>query len=45
MNHDGPGVKDVLAVILSPVIVALLTVIYLLGWWTAAGLSWWRRGR
>lgn len=33
MNEDGPGVIDVLAVVLSPVIVAGLTVIFLLGWW------------
>jgi hypothetical protein len=45
LNYDGPGVQDVLAVILLPLIVAVLTVVYLLGWWTAAGWAWWRRGR
>ena len=37
---DGPGPLDVLVVILSPVIVAGLTVIFLVGWWIEAA---WRR--
>jgi len=39
---DGPGLIDVLVVVFSPVIVAGLTVIFLLGWWVEAA---WRRVR
>jgi len=38
--ESGPGVMDVLAVVFSPAIVAGLTLIFLLGWWTQAA---WRR--
>jgi hypothetical protein len=41
--ESGPGVIDVMVVVLSPVIVAGLTVIFLLGWW-AEGLWQWARG-
>jgi hypothetical protein len=36
MRTDGPGGLDVAVVILSPAIVAGLTVIFLLGWWAEA---------
>lgn len=38
----GPGVIDVLMVVFSPLIVAGLTVIFMLGWWVEAA---WRRAR
>jgi|WetSurMetagenome_2_1015567.scaffolds.fasta_scaffold623456_3 hypothetical protein len=37
---DGPGPLDVLVVVLSPLIVAGLTVIFLLGWWVQAAWRW-----
>jgi hypothetical protein len=40
--HDGPGALDVLVTILSPVIVAGLVVIYLLGWWVQGVWRVWR---
>jgi hypothetical protein len=39
----GPGALDVLVMILSPVIVAVLTVIFLVGWWVEAGWRWARK--
>jgi hypothetical protein len=35
-SDSGPGLVDVLVVIASPVIVAVMTVIFLMGWWTSA---------
>jgi hypothetical protein len=42
--NAGPGVLDVVMVILSPVIVGGLTVVFLLGWWVEAAWQW-ARGR
>lgn len=39
---DRPGALDVAVVILSPLIVAALTVIFLLGWWGQAVWGWMR---
>lgn len=38
--QDRPGLVDVLVIIGSPVIVAGLTVIFLLGWWAEAVWQW-----
>jgi len=38
--HDRPSALDIAAVILSPAIVAVLTVIFLLGWWVVAVWGW-----
>ena len=37
---SGPGLIDVVVVVLSPLIVAGLTAFYLTGWWVTAA---WRR--
>ena len=42
---DRPGAIDILAIIFSPVIVAGLTVIFLLGWWGQAAWRWTRGER
>lgn len=42
MKIDCPGPLDVAIAILSPLIVAVLTVVFLLGFWAAAL---WRWGR
>jgi hypothetical protein len=39
-REEGPGVVDIMVVILSPVIVAGLTVIFMLGWWAEAVWRW-----
>jgi hypothetical protein len=40
MGIDRPGALDVVIVILSPLIVAGLTVVFLLGWWAEALWGW-----
>ena len=40
---DAPGIADVLITIASPLIVAVLTVAYLVGWWVM-GVWGWVRG-
>ena len=41
--HDRPSALDVAIVCLSPLIVAVMTVVFLAGWW-AQGLYGWIRG-
>jgi len=38
--HDRPGLIDVLVIILSSVIVAVLTAVFLLGFWGEAAWRW-----
>jgi len=40
MDHDRPSTFDVAVVILSPLIVAAMTVCFLLGWWGKALWGW-----
>jgi hypothetical protein len=37
---EGPSLLDVAVVVLSPVLAALLTVVFLLGWWVQAAGQW-----
>jgi hypothetical protein len=45
MIKDGPSPLDVVVVILSPVIVAAMTVIFLLGFWVQAAGKWLTRAK
>lgn len=39
-SKDGPGIADTVLTILSPGIVAVLTAIFLLGFWGQAAWRW-----
>jgi hypothetical protein len=42
---SGPGILDVAAVVLSPVLAVVLTIVFLLGWWVQAAGQFLTRGK